>query len=202
MSRLSFTAALLGTLALGACVTAPPSGPDVAVMPGAGKTLAAFQQDDYTCRNYAQQSIGGGQAQQQQANNNGVGDAVIGTGVGAAAGALLGAAAGNAGLGAAAGAGAGLLVGSSAGASSAQASGAQLQDRYDVAYSQCMTAQGNNVPPMAQASGYPVPVAYPAGYYPYPYPGYVYGPGAYGPGYYAGPEVSVGFGFGGGHRHW
>ena len=115
MSRLSVSAALLGTLALGACVAAPPSGPAVAVMPGAGKTFAQFQQDDYTCRGYAQQTTGGGQAQ-QTANNNAVGSAVVGTGVGAAAGALLGAAAGNPGLGAAAGAGAGLLVGSSAGA--------------------------------------------------------------------------------------
>ena len=196
MSRLSLSAALLGSLALGACVAAPPTGPDVAVMPGSGKTLAQFQQDDYTCRGYAQQMVGGGQ--QQAANNSAVGSAVVGTGVGAAAGALLGAAAGNAGLGAAAGAGAGLLVGSAAGANNAQASSAELQQRYDVGYAQCMTAQGNSVPPVQQAAAYPV---YPPGYYPYPYPGYVYGPGYYGPGYY-GPAVSVGFGFGGGHRHW
>lgn len=194
MSRLSVSAALLGTLVLGACVAAPPTGPNVAVMPGAGKNLAQFQQDDYTCRGYAQQSIGGGQSQ-QQANNNAVGSAVVGTGVGAAAGALLGAAAGNPGLGAAAGAGAGLLVGSSAGANGAAASSAQLQHQYDVSYVQCMAANGNNVPQLQQqAAAYPA-YAYPA----YPYPYY---PGYYGPGYY-GPEVSVGFGFGGGgRRHW
>jgi hypothetical protein len=197
MSRLSISAALLGSLALGACVAAPPSGPSVAVMPGAGKNLAQFQQDDYTCRNYAQQAIGGGQVQQQQANNNAVGSAVVGTGVGAAAGALLGAAAGNAGLGAAAGAGAGLLVGSSAGAQGSQQTAGQLQRQYDVSYSQCMAAQGNNVPSSIQQSA----VAYPAGYYPYPYPGYVYGPGPYGYGYYGGPAVEVGFGFGH-YRHW
>ena len=198
MSRLSVSAALLGTLALGACVAAPPTGPNVAVMPGAGKTLAQFQQDDYTCRGYAQQSIGGGQSQ-QAANNDAVGSAVVGTGVGAAAGALLGAAAGNAGLGAAAGAGAGLLVGSSAGANGAQASSAQLQHQYDVGYMQCMAAQGENVPPVQQqAAAYPA-YAYPA--YPYPAYGYAPYPYYYGPGYY-GPEVSVGFGFGGGRRHW
>jgi hypothetical protein len=197
MSRLSVSAALLGTLALGACVAAPPSGPSVAVMPGAGKTLAQFQQDDYGCRGYAQQSIGGGQSQQQAANNNAVGSAVVGTGVGAAAGALLGAAAGNAGLGAAAGAGAGLLVGSSAGASGAQVSSAQLQQQYDVGYMQCMAAQGENVPPIQQTVAYPAP--YPA---PYPYPAYGYAPYPYyGPGYY-GPSVAVGFGFGGGRRRW
>ena len=197
MSRLSFSAVLVGTLALGACVAAPPTGPAVAVMPGPGKTLAQFQQDDMTCRGYAQQTIGGGQPQ-QAANNAAVGSAVVGTGIGAAAGALLGAAAGNPGLGAAAGAGAGLLVGSSAGANGAQVSSAQLQHQYDVGYMQCMAAQGESVPPVQQqAAAYP---AYAPGYaypapYPYPYPYY------YGPGYY-GPEVSVGFGFGGGRRRW
>lgn len=192
MSRLSLSAALAGSLVLGACVAAPPSGPAVTVMPGPGKTLAQFQQDDATCRGYAQQTNGGAPAQ-QAANDSAVGSAVLGTGVGAAAGALLGAAAGNAGLGAAAGAGAGLLVGSSAGASNAQASSAQLQHQYDVSYMQCMSAQGESVPPVQQQA-----VVYPAYYpppppYPYPYPYY------YGPGYY-GPAVSVGFGFGGGRR--
>ncbi|MDB5360550.1 MAG: glycine zipper family protein [Rhodospirillales bacterium] len=196
MSRLSVSAALLGSLALGACVASPPTGPAVTVMPGAGKTLTQFQQDDYTCRNYAQQSIGGGQAQ-QAANNAAVNSAVVGTGVGAAAGALLGAAAGNPGIGAAAGAGAGLLVGSSAGANGAQASSAQLQHQYDTGYMQCMAANGENVPPVQQASAYPA-YAYPA----YAYPAYAYPYPYYGPGYY-GPSVSVGFGFGGGHyRHW
>ncbi|HEV2676947.1 MAG TPA: glycine zipper family protein [Aliidongia sp.] len=194
MSRLSFSAALVGSLALGACVAAPPSGPAVTVMPGPGKTLAQFQQDDMGCRGYAQQTIGGGQSQ-EVANNNAVGSAVVGTGIGAAAGALLGAAAGNPGLGAAAGAGAGLLVGSSAGSANAQASGAELQHRYDVGYMQCMAAQGESVPPVQQVQQAAYP-AYPYPAYPYPYP-YPY---AYGPGYY-GPEVSVGFGFGG-RRRW
>ena len=198
MSRLSISAALVGSLALGACVAAPPTGPAVTVMPGAGKTLAQFQQDDMTCRGYAQQSDGGAQPG-QAANDAAVGSAVVGTGIGAAAGALLGAAAGNAGLGAAAGAGAGLLVGSSAGAANAQVSGAELQHRYDVGYMQCMAAQGENVPPVQQqAAAYPPPPPY--AYAPYPYPYYPY-PYAYGPGYY-GPEVSVGFGFGGGRRRW
>jgi hypothetical protein len=90
-----------------------------------------------------------------------------------------------------------VAVGSSAGSTGAHATGAQLQQRYDVSYAQCMSAQGDNVPVLQQAA------AYPPSYYPYPYPGYVYGPGVYGPGYYAGPEVSVGVGFGfGGRRPW
>ena len=199
MSRLSVPVLLLGTLALGACVAAPPTGPGVAVMPGPGKTLAQFQQDDMTCRGYAQQQIGGVQPA-QAANDSAVGSAVVGTGLGAAAGALIGAAAGNPGVGAAAGAGAGLLLGSAAGANNAQASGAELQQRYDVGYMQCMAANGERVPPVQQAATY-APQPYPAyAYAPYPYPYYPY-PYAYGPGYY-GPEVSVGFGFGGGRRHW
>ncbi|WP_189042309.1 glycine zipper family protein [Aliidongia dinghuensis] len=195
MSRLSVSAALLGSLALGACVAAPPSGPSVAVMPGPGKTLAQFQQDDLTCRNYAEQQTGGVQPA-QAANDSAVSSAVVGTGLGAAAGALIGAAAGNAGIGAAAGAGAGLLMGSAAGANNAQLSGAALQRRYDVGYMQCMAANGESVPPVQQAARpayYPAPAyAYPAPvYYPYPPP----------PPYYYGPSVAVGFGFGGG-RHW
>jgi hypothetical protein len=196
MSRLSISAALVGSLALGACVAAPPTGPSVSVMPGAGKTLAQFQQDDMTCRGYAQQQTGGVQPT-QAANDSAVSSAVVGTGLGAAAGALLGAAAGNAGVGAAAGAGAGLLFGSAAGANNAQLSGAELQHRYDVGYMQCMAAQGENVPPVQQVVAYPAAYPYPPPppYYAYPYPAYGYGP-------YYGSSVSVGFGFGGGHRHW
>jgi hypothetical protein len=193
MSRLSVSAVLLGSLALGACVAAPPVGPSVAVMPGPGKTLAQFQQDDMTCRGYAQQQIGGAQPA-QAANDSAVGSAVVGTGLGAAAGALLGAAAGNAGVGAAAGAGAGLLMGSAVGAQNAQISGEGLQQRYDVGYMQCMAANGESVPPPQQAAQpvYAPAYAYPAPvYYPYPPPAY----------YGYGPSVAVGVGFGGG-RHW
>ena len=190
MSRLSVSAVLLGSLALGACVAAPPTGPSVAVMPGPGKTLAQFQQDDFTCRGYAEQQIGGAQPA-QAANDSAVNSAVVGTGLGAAAGALLGAAAGNAGVGAAAGAGAGLLLGSAAGAQNAQVSGAALQQRYDLGYMQCMAANGESVPPPQQAAR----PAYYAPAYAYPAPVYYYPP----PVYY-GPSVAVGVGFGGGRR--
>jgi hypothetical protein len=190
MSRLSVSAALLGSLALGACVAAPPVGPSVPVMPGPGKTLAQFQQDDLTCRGYAEQQIGGAQPA-QAANDSAVSSAVVGTGIGAAAGALLGAAAGNPGVGAAAGAGAGLLLGSAAGAQNAQYAGANLQQRYDLGYMQCMAANGENVPPPQQAARpvyYAPAYAYPAPVYYYPAPAYY------------GPSVAVGVGFGGGRR--
>jgi hypothetical protein len=60
--------------------------------------------------------------------------------------------------------------------SNAYASGAALQNRYDMAYIQCMSAKGENVP-IAQndLAHYPPPYAYRM----YPaYPGYYY------PGYY------------------
>jgi hypothetical protein len=171
MRRTSLILALPAALA--ACAVAPPSGPDIVAMPGQGKDLASFQQDDAACRGYAQQSTGGTQAA-QAATNNAVGSAVVGTAVGAAAGAALGSVGGAVGAGAAIGGATGLLAGSAIGANSAQASADDLQFHYDTAYAQCMASRGNQVasPPPAYAG--PTPYAYPYPY-PYPYPAY-YGP--------------------------
>jgi outer membrane lipoprotein SlyB len=169
------TIALVGILSLSACVVAPPTGPSVAVMPGPGKSFDQFQQDDASCRQYASQQTGN-VSPSEAATNSAVGSAALGTVIGAAAGAALGAAAGNPGLGAAAGAGGGLLFGSAAGSNAAATSGANLQQRYDVGYLQCMTARGDSMPPA------PAPAAY-YGPYPYPYPAY--------PGYYYPPAGSV-----------
>jgi hypothetical protein len=122
----------------------------------------------------------------------------VGTGIGAAAGAVLGAAAGNPGVGAAIGAGSGLLMGSAIGAGNAQASGAALQQRYDMGYQQCMYANGNKIQQAAEPSA---PYGYGPGYYPYGYPS------AYYPAYPYYPPVTgsifIGGGWGwGGHRRW
>jgi hypothetical protein len=195
MSRITPIFALGGTLLLGACVAAPPSGPGIAVMPGQNKDFTAFQQDDASCRQYAQGQIGitpGEAAQQSQVNS-----AVVGTVLGAGLGAAIGAAAGNPGVGAAIGAGAGALTGTAAGANAGAVSGAAMQQRYDVSYAQCMTAKGNNVPPVASAAYAPYPgYAYPP---PYPYP-YAYAYPGYYPAYAYYPSGYVGFGWGG--RHW
>ena len=174
-----------------ACAFAPPSGPSVLATPGNNKDFATFQQDEITCRNYAQSRIGpaspAGVAGQSTVNG-----AVAGTLLGAAAGAAIGAATGNAGAGAAIGGGSGLLLGSSVGASNGAYAGGDLQREYDYGYIQCMTAKGDNVQMAAPgpyyepgyAPGYAVPGPY---YDPYPYA-------------YAPPFIAS-FGFGGGYYH-
>ena len=168
-------ALLIAALALSACAVAPPTGPSVMALPAQGKSFEQFQQDDATCQQYASARIGNG-SPQQAANESGVSSAAVGTVLGAAAGALIGAAAGDPAIGAAIGGGSGLLLGSGAGVSNAYASGAALQQRYDMAYTQCMTAKGENVP-AAQND----PTHYPSHYAYRTYPAY---PGYYYPGYY------------------
>jgi hypothetical protein len=109
---------LVGVLVLGACAVALPSGPTVMALPAQGKSLAQFQQEDISCRNYAQQQTASAPTAQQASNYS-------------------------------------------------------LQQRYDIAYTQCMYADGNKVTsaPGVAYSGY-------SAYAPYPY---------YGPGYYGGP---------------
>src|SRR5215470_8439018 len=144
----STIALLIAALALDGCAIAPPTGPSVMALPAQGKSFEQFQQDVATCQQFASSRIGDG-SPQQAANESGINSAAIGTIVGAAAGALIGAAAGNPAAGAAIGGGGGLLVGSASGVSNAYASGAALQQRYDMAYMQCMSAKGESVP-MAQ----------------------------------------------------
>jgi hypothetical protein len=129
---------------LSGCATMP-TGPSVAVFPGPGKPFEVFQADDYACRQWAQQQIGGA-SPSETANQNTATGAVVGTAVGAAMGAAIGAATGNAGAGAAIGGGAGLLGGAAMGSNAGASSEYQLQRRYDIAYQQCMYAKGNQIP--------------------------------------------------------
>lgn len=167
MPRVMPLLAVGGALVLGACAVPVPPGPTVMALPGPGKNFAEFQREDIGCRQYADASIGYG-SPAAAANQAGVGSAVIGTGLGAAAGALIGAAGGNAGLGAAIGAGSGLLLGSAAGARNAAAAGFGVQRHYNMAYIQCMMANGNRVPALRRARPYPYPYAYAPAYPPPP----------------------------------
>ena len=142
-----------GSLGLMACAGPPPTDPTLLALPPEGKDLVQFQQEDTSCRGYALQQIGYGLPQQ----------------------AAIGAAGGAAGTGAAAG--------SAIGVSYASTSAFVLQQRYDIAYAQCMAASGNSV------QAFPVAWSYtPYGYYPYALSAY-YGP-------WLGPPVAFGL-FGG-----
>ncbi len=147
---------LLALLLLNACAT-DPMGPTIPVMPAPGKPFDAFQGDQALCKQYASGEVQGGA---QQANNRQVGTAVIGTLLGAGLGAAIGG-----GRGAAIGAGAGALGGTAVGAEPSARAQYSLQQRYDLAYAQCMYSRGNQVP------GYRPPGAPPPGYAPgYPPP--------------------------------
>lgn len=158
---------LAALIALSSCAQ-PPMGPTVAVMPGPNKPFDAFQTDQAVCTQFADQQIGGA----ANAQNTEVNQTLIGTGVGTLLGAGLGAAIGG-GRGAAIGAGAGAIGGTAVGASQAQATGMSVQQRYNIAYSQCMYSRGNQVPgyvPAQPAYAAPPPPP-PPGYAPPP-PGY------------------------------
>ncbi|WP_206996768.1 glycine zipper family protein [Trinickia mobilis] len=166
--------ALAALAGLSAC-TVMPTGPTVMALPGTGKSFDQFRADDASCRNFANQQVGGVTAN-QAATNAALGSAVVGTALGAAAGAAF-----NGGQGAAVGAGVGLLAGSVVGAGNAQASGYGAQRRYDHAYIQCMYASGDKVPVSGRVmSNAPPPGAYyyapppppPGAYIPPPPPGY------------------------------
>ena len=148
----SAIALLAFDLAVSGCASNGPAMPQVAVMPGKGKSYEAFQRDDAYCQGSGQAAIGG-QSPGAAANSAALGTAVLGTGLGAASGALIGAAAGNRpGTGAAIGGGAGMLLGSAVGSGQSRQAGGSLQSRYDTVYAQCMAAKGHRVgeSPLAQ----------------------------------------------------
>lgn len=164
--------ALAAALLLAGCVTAPPTGPSVTVLPGTSKNFDQFRGDDGECRQYAYYQSGG-TTNEDAAADSAVRSAAVGTIVGAAAGALIGGGR----SGAAVGAGTGLIVGSSYGASASNATWYELQRRYDSAYVQCMYSKGHQVPGAAnggarrQSSGnYSAPPPPPPGTPPPPPP--------------------------------
>lgn len=152
--------------ALSGCVT-PPMGPTIPANPGAHKSFAAFQQDEQVCEDYANQRVAG---QVDAANNRAVGSALLGTALGAGLGAAVGGGRG-AGIGAASGA----VVGSAVGSNQSARAQWSVQQRYNIAYGECMTSHGDYVPQGAYPPGYYGPPPPPPGYYgppPPPPPGY------------------------------
>jgi outer membrane lipoprotein SlyB len=145
MSRFFIVLSSAVMLAASGCVSLP-TGPSVMVLPGDGLSFDQFRNDDAICRQYAYAQIGGTTAE-KQAERSGVTSAAIGTALGAAAGAAIGG-----GEGAAIGAGTGLLGGSLVGAGTAESSMYGTQERYNVAYIQCMYSKGHKVPVSGQFS--------------------------------------------------
>lgn len=137
MRRLS-PLALLALLA-GGCTTVL-DGPSVMALPGSGFGFDQFRVDDSACRAYAYQQLGG-VTPTAAATGTGLASAAIGTGLGAAVGAIA-----NGSQGAGVGAATGLAVGGLSGVGYGTSAGYAVQRRYDNAYVQCMYAKGHRVP--------------------------------------------------------
>ena len=129
-------------LTLSSCVETP-MGPTVPVMPGSNTPLVNFQNDQATCRQFAQQAVAD---QAQGANLRALGTVALTTALGAGLGGAIGGGRG-AGIGAASGALGGAGLGA-VGSSNAQRS---IQAQFDNAFAACMFSLGNTVPGMPPA---------------------------------------------------
>jgi hypothetical protein len=166
MNKMSRALGAVPALLLLAACTTIPNGPSTYALPGTGKTFERFRYDDGDCRQYATSQAGGNP--NDAAVSSGLASAAVGTAIGAVAGAAIGGHGG-----AAVGAGTGLIVGGIAGTGAAQASGYNLQQRYDMSYGQCMYAKGHKIPvsgSFAAATPRRQPAAAPAAAYPPPPP--------------------------------
>lgn len=160
-----FLIASAPVLVLAACASRGPLGPHVTVMPAPGKPFEQFRADERECRQYAQESIGTDPA--KASDDATAKSAVIGGLIGAAVGSALGGRHDSTAFGA----GVGVLAGTTAGASQGMQAANDLQRRYDIAYSQCMYAKGNQLPQANYKAASPANA--PAGkrlYYPPPPP--------------------------------
>ncbi len=145
MRMFKVPAAVLGSVfLLSACAQTPP-GPTVAVMPAPGKPFDVFMADQAMCKQFAESQVHG---QAENANMRAVGGAVLTTALGAGLGAAIGGGRG-AGIGAASGA----LGGAGIGAVTSDNANMSIQQRYDVAFSQCMYSRGNQVPGFVPTPG-------------------------------------------------
>jgi uncharacterized protein YcfJ len=131
--------ALAGVMVLSACAQTP-MGSTVQVMPGPNTSLASFQNDQATCRQFAQQAVAD---QAQGANLRGLGTAALTTALGAGLGGAIGGGRG-AGIGAASGA----LGGTALAATQSSNAQGSIQAQFDNAFAACMWSLGNTVPGM------------------------------------------------------
>jgi uncharacterized protein YcfJ len=159
--RAGLGGAMAAVIALTGCAPTMMA-PTVPVMPGANKAPGQFIADQQTCQGYANSQTAPLAA---QANNQALGGALLTTALGAGLGAAVGG-----GRGAAIGAASGALVGGGMAAQGSSIAGMNIQQQYDIYYSQCMYSRGNQVPGFSP-NAYAMP----------PYPG----PGGPPPGPYA-----------------
>jgi hypothetical protein len=139
----------VGTLLLLSACAHQPVGPSVAVLPGPNKPFAVFQQEQASCERYADEQVAG---RAHTANDDALETGVVTTGLGA----LLGAAVGG-GSGAGVGAATGAILGTAIGTDTTRRDQYGLQQGYNIAYSQCMYAKGNQVPGARFAAPPPPP---------------------------------------------
>jgi len=130
-------AVLCGTILLLAGCASTPMGPTIRAMPAAGKPFEVFEAEQASCKQYADSQVAG---QAERANSTGLLEGVGGTVLGAGLGAALGG-----GHGAAVGAGVGAVGGTAVGANTSAHEQRGIQEQYNNAYAQCMTAKGNSV---------------------------------------------------------
>jgi uncharacterized protein YcfJ len=141
------------TLLLAACANTP-MGPTVTSLPAQGKPFEIFQAEQASCKQYADQQVAG---QADRANSTGLLEGVGGTVLGAGLGAALGG-----GHGAAVGAGLGAVGGTAVGASTSSHEQRGIQQQYNDAYTQCMSAKGNQIQPRVVYTPPPRTVIYQA----------------------------------------
>ncbi len=193
MFRLS-AAGLCAVLLLSGCAS-EPLGPTARVLPAPGKPFEAFQQDQSLCKQFADGETAGGA---MMSNVKQLGTAALSIALGAGLGAATTQHRG--GQGAAPGAALGALAGAVTAARGSSRDQSGLQGRYDLAYTQCMFARGNQIPGPARGV-YPglavarnSPGVMPGPYMPGPYMNgpYMNGPRMSGP-HMAGPYASYGY---------
>ena len=151
MSRLP----ILSLVILAGCAT-QPMGPTARVMPAPGKPFEVFAADQSQCKQFAGEQTDGGAT---ISNLKQLGTAAVTTALGGGLGAAI-----HGQRGAEIGGAAGAFPGAAMAARGSGADQAGLQGRYDLAYSQCMYARGNQVASVApnrgqaaSGSGFPAP---------------------------------------------
>jgi hypothetical protein len=142
MSRVFLTATLVAATLLSGCAS-PPMGPTAIVMPASGKPFEAFAQDQTMCKQFADGQVDNGA---DMSNLRQIGTVAVSTLLGGGLGAALRGA-----HGAEIGSAMGAITGAAMGGRGSAHDQNGLQNRYNLAYSQCMYARGNQVPGMARA---------------------------------------------------